>query len=150
MILVTARKYSFRERAPEWILSIGLLIWGVSLALHPGLFEAVGYYRPLLNIMSQQGWVVATMGIALFRLISLSINGLWRPTTHMRAIGAIGGVTIWSSLFIISLLNQNARATGVGTFGMLLAFDFLALWWAAGDAKVVDQLARKQRGINGR
>jgi hypothetical protein len=148
MILVKTKGYSFRERAPEWILSAGLLVYGLMLALNPTLYET-SFYAPLLRVMSQESWTISTVFIAVFRLLALAVNGAWRPTAHFRALGAVGGVIIWSSLFIISVTNAQARAPGIGTFGMLLAFDFLALWWAAGDAKLVDQIAKRQRGADG-
>lgn len=141
-----SRGYSLRERAPEWILSVGMVVIGVMILGTPGLFENNAYYSPLLAIASQKSWAIFEIVVGLFRLVSLGINGLWRPTAHFRAIGAVGGVTVWGSLFVISVLNTAARAPGIGTFGMLLAFDLMALWWAAGDAKIADQVAKNARG----
>jgi hypothetical protein len=147
-MIIIAKKYSFRERCPEWILAIGLMVWGLMIATHPSLFST-SFYQPLVSVMSQASWATITILIGLIRLIALTINGVWRPTAHLRAAGAVGGILIWSSLFIISVLNSYARAPGIGTYGMLLAFDFFALWWAAGDAKLVDEIAKRQRELNG-
>lgn len=144
MIILKPKKYSFRERAPEWILAIGLLAWGIAIAANPTLFTTTTF-EALLNIMPQENWAFVTIFIGILRLVALIINGAWRPTAHFRALGAVGGVTIWASLFIISLINVGDRAPGIATYGMLLTFDFLALWWAAGDAKLVDELAKSKK-----
>jgi hypothetical protein len=148
MILLRTKKYSFRERFPEWVLSLGLIVWGVSVINQPDLFNSHSTYQPLLDIMSQSFWAWLTIGIGAFRLSVLAINGAWRPTAHFRAIGAAGGVTVWASLTIISILSLPERAPAIGTYGMLLAFDLMALWWAAGDAKIVDQLAKREQDVS--
>ena len=137
IILQSRTRYTFRERAPEWILSFGLILWGIFVLAIPTLFDS-GTYKVLLSVMSQEAWGWAPIIIGLFRLMALAINGHWKNSTHLRALGAVGGVTIWASLCLVSLMNLNERGTGVSTFGMLMVFDFLALWWAAGDAKLMD------------
>jgi hypothetical protein len=136
------RKYSFRERAPEWVLSAGLVLWGYSVLINPELFTSAITYKPLLTLLSQNMWAYLTICIGLFRLAALTINGMWRPTTHFRAIGSAASVTIWASLVIISLFNLPERAPYIAVYGMLLAFDMMALWWAAGDAKLADIIAK--------
>lgn len=144
IVLQAKKKYPFRDRAPEWILSTGLLIWGFSIHLFPQVFESNAFI-PLLSIMSAEAWATSTILLGSIRLMALIINGAWRPTAHLRAIGSVLGIIIWSSLFIISLMNASERASGIASYGMLLAFDFMALWWAAGDAKLVDQLAKSKK-----
>ena len=140
--------YTFRERAPEWVLSIGLLMWGIATSWHPEIFQSSSF-APLLYLADPQTWVVWTTSVAMFRLVFLAINGAWRPTPHLRAIGSVGGFTIWGSLFFISVFDDtNQRVTGIALYGMLVAFELMALWWAAGDAKIVDQMQSLKKQVN--
>jgi len=148
VIILKTKTYSIRDRMPEWILSSGLVVWGIMILLTPGLFDS-NFYAQFIAVMSQDLWGFATICLGTFRLLALLINGLWRPTAHLRALGAVGGTLIWGSLLSVSLINSAARAPGIGIFGMLLAFEFMALWWSAGDAKVADTAAKSKREING-
>ena len=149
MIIIKSKKYPFRDRVPEWVLSVGLLLWGVVLSLNPSLFTTMASLKPLLTVAPQAFWAVGTILIGLYRLFSLTIENYFSKTPHMRAIGAASGIMVWGSFFIVSLLNMPERVSGIPIYGMLLTFDFLTLWWAAGDAKLVDQLAKSSRGVNG-
>jgi hypothetical protein len=148
IIIKVKQEYSFRERFPEWVLSIGLTLWGITLFVTPNLFIEYDIYRPLLSFASQKVWAYLTMCIGLFRLTALVINGVWKPTSHLRALGAVGGVTIWASLVIISVLSVTEPIPAISVYGMLLAFDTMALWWAAGDAKKADIMANAEKELN--
>lgn len=150
MILIKPKKsYSFRDRAPEWVLSAGLLLWGIMIALTPDLFSIAKIYTPLLALLSQQTWAILTICVGALRLVSLTINGLWRPTAHFRAMGAAAGSVLWGSLLSISVLDSAARAPGISIFSMLMVLEFMALWFAAGDAKLADQAAKSKKESNG-
>ena len=147
MIVVTRFRGRFRERAPEWITSIGMVWWGIIALMLPDLFNQPFFY-PLSLFMAQPFWGLLTTGIGIGSVISLLVNGVWRPTAHIRAIFSILKITIWASLLLASL-STDGRQLGVPTFAMLMTFDTLALWWAAGDARLADDLAKKTRKQNG-
>lgn len=147
MIVVTKLRGKFRERAPEWITSIGMLWWGVITLMIPGLFNQPFFY-PLSLFMSQPFWGITASLVGFGAAISLLINGVWRPTAHIRAIFAILKITVWASLLLASLTTAG-RTLGVPTFAMLMSLDILSLWWAAGDARLADDIAKKKRVKNG-
>jgi hypothetical protein len=149
MIVLRKKAYAFRDRAPEWILSCGLVLWGIMMSITPDLFTVSSFYQPLLAIMPQNTWATLTILIGVLRLLALTINGVWRPTAHFRALGAVGGCIVWGSLLSISVIDSSARAPGISLLSMLLAFEFMALWWAAGDAKLVDSAAKSKKEANG-
>lgn len=98
--------------------------------------------------MSQDMWGYLTFSVGLFRLIFLTINGRWRPSVHLRALGAIAGVTIWASLVVVSALHLPEKAPSIAIYSVLTIFDGMALWWAAGDAKLADINARLEKETN--
>lgn len=143
MILVYRLRGRFRERAPEWVTTIGMLWWGFVALLMPQLFNQP-YFYPLNLIMAQPFWAIVTILVGMGGIMALTINGLWRPSGHIRAIFAICRVTIWSTLLVASLTTAG-RQLGVPTFAMLMTLDTFALWWASGDAKLADEIAKKRK-----
>lgn len=143
MITVHRLRGKFRERAPELVTSIGMLWWGMITMVVPDLFDQPFFY-PLSLFMAQPFWGIMASTIGLLSFISLAINGLWRPTAHLRAICSIFKVAVWSTLLLASLTTEG-RILGVPTFAMLVSLDLLALWWAAGDARLADDIAAKYR-----
>lgn len=143
MIIVRFRE-TFRERMPEWALATGMLAWGMITLLSTNLFTVQEFFHPLLLIMSQTEWGVLIALTGLVRLVFLVINGAWRPSAHIRAVGCVLGAMLWSNLLIASLALDWATPT-VAFYGTFLALDLLSLWFSAGDAKRADIFARSKK-----
>lgn len=145
MILVRFKE-TFRERAPEWALSAGLLAWGLLALSAPGLFQEQVFFHPLLRIMSQDWWGAIALIIGSVRLVFLVINGAWRPSAHIRAVGAFAGSMIWTVLLIAAFSLEWVTPTAA-LYSLLLSLDMLSLWFAAGDAKLADLEAKRRKVI---
>jgi hypothetical protein len=146
MIILKTTTSPFRERAPEWVLSIATFGWGLSLFLVPGLFESNSFYAILLNIMPQFNWAIAISLLGLCRIGVMSTERVNYPHAHFRALGAVGGSMVWGSLMTIAIAQAAFRAPSISLIGIPLALEFMALWWAAGDAKIVDSAKSKSNG----
>ena len=142
MILV-GFKDTFRDRAPEWAMSAALLAWGMIVIFSANLFQAQDFYHPLLEIGSQLLWGVITSVIGGVRLIFLIVNGVFRPSAHIRALGCVVGCVVWGSLLTASL-SLTWAAPSSAIYASMLALDFISLWFAAGDAKLADMSARNR------
>lgn len=125
-----------KARASEWVLSIGLFFFGLALSLTPSEKFIKSAYGSLTSILSQPLWITLIISVALFRLTILVIDLKAFSLPHLRAAGTLMGIVIWSSLFSAVM---TYRFTGAAIYGTLLIFEFMALWWAAGDAKLVDK-----------
>lgn len=142
MIIVRMRE-TFRERVTEWTLAVSILLWGALVLANPGLFSQP-FFQPLAAVMSQEFWGLTATIVGVLRVVFLFINGGWRPSAHIRAIGAAFGVAIWASLFFAAA-GLEQRIASAALFGGFVFLDFMSFWWAVGDAKVADMAARKQR-----
>lgn len=147
MIILKSQKYPFRDRAPEWVSSAALFFWGVAILFTPGLFDQEGY-RPLVTLLPQYGWATLTIGIGLAKLALLSVDRFRPGFAHSRAFASAASISVWSALIVVSLFNFTERGSAVALYGVPFTLDFLALWWAAGDAKLADEAAKKNRGAN--
>jgi hypothetical protein len=130
-------KNNFRERFPEWITSLCILFWGLLMLTQTQGQWDLGYFSVLENLATQKAWGTAAVIIGILRVIALGINGGWRPTAHMRAIGAIMGIVLWSAI-IMSYLTLPYTPLAIASKSAMLSLDMAALWYAAGDAKVAD------------
>ena len=72
MIILKTSISPFRERAPEWVLSVATFGWGLSLLIVPGLFYSNSFYAILLNIMPQSTWAVVITILGAFRILVMS------------------------------------------------------------------------------
>jgi hypothetical protein len=126
---------------PEWIQAAGMLGWGLLVLASPGTFQAQEFFHPLLILMSQTQWGISAMLIGITRLVFLVINGAWRPSAHIRAVGCGLGAMLWGSL-LVSALNLSWITPTSAIFTMLLGLDLISLWFSAGDAKLADLSAR--------
>ncbi len=134
-------KYNFRERVSEWVMSFGILAWGILiLGSSPEIFQRE-YYVLLHAIMDGYKWGVLAILVGVTRLIFLSINGAWRPSAHIRAIGAIFGSTVWGSL-LIPAIHLNMFNPIVAIYLTLLIMDLFVIAHAASDAKLADLIAK--------
>ncbi len=139
------RKYHFRDRMVEWVLSSGLVALGAVFLLNADILNGLGY-EPLKALGTQIFWGLLCITIGGLRLGALTINGLWRPTAHLRAIGAALGTTIWGSLLTVSILYVELFSPRSVMYTMLLVFEFISLWFSARDAKLADSIAANGEG----
>ncbi len=133
---------TFRERSSEWVSAIAMLFWGLLtfIASH-SLFQEKEWFAPLLSIASQNVWAFLILLAGLIRVAFLIINGAWRPSAHIRALGSISGIILWSALLMASISLSFITPT-TAVYAALLGLDILSLWFSAGDAKLADMQAR--------
>lgn len=141
MIIVKGFRQTFRDRFPEWVLSIALFWWGIFALVNPDSFQYSILLSSILRIATQEvwGWIATVLGS--IRIIFLIINGAWRPSAHIRTIGAILGSGFWS-MMILSSFDITWLLSNSVLFIGFLAFDLYSLWFSAEDAKLAD-LARR-------
>ena len=142
-MLIIRFKETFRERVSEWLSATAMIAWGMLTIASPGLFAHQPFFKPLLNIMPQDAWGTAATFIGFLRIIFLVINGAWRPSAHIRAIGCVLGTMLWGSLFL-SALAVGWVAPTAALSGALLGSDLISLWFTAGDAKLADLSVRSK------
>ena len=137
---------TFRDRIIEWGLSLSLIIWGIVCLAQPGIFNEHPAFIPLLQLVSQAAWGIIAIVTGFIRIVFLTINGAWRPSAHIRAIGCVLGIVIWGSILLATFSLIPYVAPMSVMYGMALVFDTFALWFASEDAKLSDICARKRVG----
>ena len=140
MILIKF-KDTFRDRVSEWTLAGAMLGWGLLVLISQNLFIDDPFFKLMIHTTSQYTWGTVTAIVGMLRITFLIINGAYRPSAHIRAIGCVLGAILWSFLFV-SALSPTWVAPRTAIYGALLVLELISLWFAAGDAKLADLLAR--------
>lgn len=142
MMLLVRLSDTFRERAPEWIMSSILLGWGVMLLL-PGDLFVRPFYHQLARIAAQHSWGIVMFTIGLMRLTALYINGSRQETPVVRQIGCLFGMLMW--LFLtFSAVTLDHRSPAAINYCALFVLDMIMFSYAARDAARVS--ASRKRG----
>lgn len=148
MIIVKLTK-TFPIRVTEWLLAGIMLSWSiVAWELSPSEW-ASPIYSGLSRIADQNTWAFFAFWIAVIRLASLTINGAWRPSPHLRAAGAFLACFMWLQISL-GMMVSDIRVMGIAIYPWLLLADIYNVFRASHDARVSDDRARAVRraGVN--
>lgn len=139
----------WRIRRSEWMLSFCTIAVGLAYLLIGNLFvNNVTYFTTMIAIMPQRWWGALATLVGCFRVALLVINGAWRASPHLRALGAQLSCALWMALFVSSISAQ-AHPQTIGFWFLFFIFDAFSAVDAAGDARAADEKARASRIIPG-
>lgn len=133
---------SFRNRMPEWVLAAGLLLWGILVCMYPIALTTESSHI-ITAVVSPFGWGIIAIIAGLIRLIFLIINGAWRPSAHIRAIGSIISASLCGAIVVSTITSVSLIIVTV-PYVILLVLDLISLWFSAEDAKLADLRAKSR------
>ncbi|KAF0675061.1 hypothetical protein [Profundibacterium mesophilum] len=114
-----------RGRAAEWITSAVLAVIGITLLMPGETMGVSSSYAGFRSLGVSDGVLgVAVLVVGAVRLTALYINGSWRRTPLLRAVGAVCGLVIFTMLlsaFLFPFFYGHAPALNTGTTYLILA-----------------------------
>jgi hypothetical protein len=110
-----------RTRAVEYMLALLQLAWGLAV-VSPLVTLSGPNYRTLTAIAPEVVWGNFAIAIGGLRLAALIINGQWRRTPLLRAIGAGCGVMWWIVLGGLYVIAANEGAP------VVIFFEFFSMY----------------------
>lgn len=136
---------TFPIRVTEWLLAGIMFSWAVvAWNLTPYDWDA-SLYTGLRRVADDnQTWATFAFLIGGTRLAALAINGAWRPSPHLRAIGAFFACFMWLQI-TLGIASAEIRATGIAIYPWLLIADIYNVFRASHDARISDDRARARR-----
>ena len=134
-------RLTFPHRSSEWGLAAMLFLWGVVLLLDPGIFARSCAYHGMDDLLSQRGWAMLCLMTGWLRLVMLGVNGLWRRSPHLRAIGAFVGSVFWFQI-TMSFIQSDTVSTGLAVYPVLFLLDAYNVFRAVNDAGQADKFYR--------
>jgi hypothetical protein len=130
---------TFPIRASEWALATILLNWSIILAANPDLFADRASYANLARFASQETWALLCLLAGVGRLLVLLINGAWRRTPHLRAIGAFVSCFFWFGI-TLGFAQNDLWSTGMAVYPVFLLLDGYNIFKAITDAAIIDNI----------
>ncbi len=139
---------AFFPRLSEWWAAGVLMALGYVLIANPDLMlsSKAGAYQLLLMICSQEAWADVMRVFALMRLVILLINGAWRRSPHLRAVGAFCSCFFWVQITLS--VWHTAGFLFILAAGVFV-LDFANFIRAMRDARTVDYIYANARKTDG-
>jgi hypothetical protein len=146
-----ARRIAFalieHGRATEWLTSSVLLVFAAVLAL-PGDTLASPGFMVLREFGFDEAMVSTPLAlVAAGRIVALYINGNWRRSPELRAVGAVIGSAIFGFLalsfgwpYLVGV--SSSASTGAATYTVLALFDVLAAYRSGADVRLARHVRR--------
>ena len=128
---------TFPIRASEWALSAMLFNWGLLLLMNDGLFALSPSYYVFAALMPEALWGYACLAVGMMRLSVLFVNGMWRRSPHLRALGAFVSCFFWFQI-TAGFVFAWTGSTGLAVYPVLFLLDLHNVMRAASDAAIVD------------
>lgn len=133
---------TFQRRAAEWLLASYMTIWGLVLLHDSSLFDSLSpVYAQMARTATEDTWGIFLYLIGAFRMVFLTVNGMWRPMAHARTGLSILAAVAWVLIAFEMLGTRQPSAQAWGC----LTFVFFDLWNASRasiDAARADNRAR--------
>jgi hypothetical protein len=143
MMIVKLQK-TFPIRVMEWLLAGIMFSWSiVCWQLTPAEWSSP-IYSGLARFADANTWAFFAFWLGAMRLAALTINGAWRPSPHLRAVGAFLACFMWLQISL-GMITADIRALGIAVFPWLLLADIYNVFRASHDARVSDDRARQAR-----
>ena len=126
-------------RVAEWLTSLVLLTFAITLAL-PGNTLRINGYRGFAELGFDEASLSTPLALlACARLAALYVNGAWRRSPLMRAVGAAVGAAVYLMLSVTFAWawfadDRASLGTASGTYLVLGLFDLLAAYRSGADA----------------
>jgi hypothetical protein len=123
-------------RRVEWLLSICLVGVGCIYTFGEGLFQDQ-LYLVHSRIMPQWLWATGALSIGGLRFAALYINGTWRRSPHLRALGSFLSCFAWFEL-ALAVLQAPIYGATVVIWPVFFVFDVHTTVSAAAEAARAD------------
>ena len=97
----------------SFILSIGSLVYGVQLVLHPEILSNFSVYQHIIELFNYRLVGVVFILLSLLKLIGLFTNRQW-----LRRYSLVAFTYVWSFFSLSFLLSQPANTVWIFTLIM--------------------------------
>lgn len=135
----------FPARRSEWVLAGIMVAWGCILLGPQAAFAGNPAWAQMAAMMNESTWGWLAIGIGVFRLVALIVNGTfsgtwygrWSP--HVRALATFLTCFLWIQI-TFGLLASDAATTGLAVYPGLLVLDAMNIVAATKDAASMDRV----------
>jgi hypothetical protein len=144
MLILRLRNYTIKDRVAEWFMGGVLSAMGVGILLQPTIFTANPAFADFLRVAGPPEWGLGLLVLGICRLATLTINGAWRKSPHLRLIMAGLSMFVWYQMSALSW-EANTPNLGVVIYPAMLLLEIYCVYFAACDAGLSDEAAKTGR-----
>lgn len=135
MLFLHVKKH-FGARTSEWMLAGIMLSIGLILLRTEDTFSTSPAYVGMARIASEQTWAIGCTIVGVLRLVALTINGLWVPTTyHLRSAASFVSCFIWTQI-MVGAMTSGIAGLGIAVFPWILLWDIITCHRTAVDYRM--------------
>ena len=126
----------FRLRAASWIMSVNMLVFGLTILGSPEVLTLPGrttLYASLLHLASARTVGLVCLGLGGFRLLALAVNGTipsFKASPYVRAIGSFLACLFWLQV-VLGALRSPVWTLSLDVFTTYFVLDAFCLYIAA-------------------
>ena len=141
MVIDTAWGH-LQTRFSEWWMGGYMFVWGLYLAIHPGMFDQPEW-RGLQAAAPQSIWATVAAVSGFARLGALYVNGRHFHTPTIRLITSFVSLFIWTQVWI-GCLKAPTDNIGVIGYSMLMLADIYSAYRASADVTLVSRSRKSE------
>ncbi|MDR7036093.1 hypothetical protein J2X36_000829 [Methylobacterium sp. BE186] len=134
-----------KTRSTEWLLAFVAIAWGYGVLSPSAVFELPAY-RLFGELMRETAWGALAVSIACLRLVGLAINGWWRRSPLIRAVGSLLSGLFWLALCVLMFAASAKKGAtlpaGVHFYPVFFVFEGWCLAAAGYDVQKNGSLGR--------
>jgi hypothetical protein len=95
-----------KTRPLEWMLATILLLWGVEIMRPTTVFD-VPFYGVMKLLLRETTWGAIAVVIGALQMLGLGINGWWRRSPIIRAVGSFCSGLFWLALCVLMFMGHQ-------------------------------------------
>jgi hypothetical protein len=141
MLILRLRNYTIKDRVAEWFMGGVLSAMGVGILLQPTIFTANPVFAEFPRVAGPPEWGLGLLVVGVCRLATLTINGAWRKSPHLRMVMAGLSMLVWYQMSALSW-EANTPNLNVVIYPAMLLLEIYCVYFAACDAGLSDEAAK--------
>lgn len=133
-------------RLSEWQCSFATLLFGIVLLAPASTYGTGAGWTGFEIWISEPTLGTLMFGFGLFRVAILGINGFWRPTYYLRAVGACLSMGVWL-MICMGFASSGYVGTWLAVYPVLAVAACINTFRALDDARHMEVARRAHRAF---
>ena len=133
-------------RLSEWQCAITTMLFGVVLLAPAQIYEQSPAWAAFHILISETNLGMLMFVFGVFRVTVLGINGFWRPTYYLRAVGASLSMAVWL-MITFGFWSSGYLGTWAAVYPMFAFIAGVNTFRAMDDAKHMEIARRASRAF---
>lgn len=136
------------SRLSEWHCSLSTMVFGVVLLLPVSMYDTGGaVWNGFKTWISEPNLGMSMFLLGIARVTILGVNGFWRPTYYLRAVGSAVSMAVWLTVSL-GFLSGGYIGTWAAVYPVFVIVSAVNVFQALEDAKHMEISRRANRAFS--